>query len=228
MKRVLISGGSSGIGEALVQLFKLKNFDVISLDKEKPSSPVRGVNYEIGSISDEQFVQKVVKKYDSIDLLINNAAVQFVAPLKEQSVSQIKEVIDTNAFGTLLLTKLCLEKMHHGLIINIGSVHSTLIRTKKIPYDFTKAGIRMFTKELALELEEEQTRVIGVEFGAVKTPMNSNFINTDELKSALSKQTIPHLLTPKECAELIYQLTTDTFQYMNGSILVYDCGRSLK
>lgn len=228
MKTAVITGGNKGIGEALVKIFNDNGYQVISFDLEKPIEPIKGVIYEVVDIKDNKLVNEVANKYQKIDVLVNNAAAQFIAPLKEQSYEHIKEMIDTNVMGTINVTKAFLDSVKGGLIINIGSVHSSVVRRNKIPYDVSKAALNMLTKELALELEEDNTRVIGVEFGAVKTPMNNNFENEKELKAALDKQVIKHLLTSEECAEMIYALTTKPFRYMNGSIVVYDCGRSLK
>ena len=228
MKTVVITGGSQGIGEALVKEFNKKNYQVVCFDIAKPNNPISNVIYEVVDIRDDKKVNDVAKKYPHIDVLVNNAAKQYIAPLKELKSDEIKEMIEVNALGTVNVSKAFLKAIKGGLIINVGSVHSSVVRKNKIPYDMSKAAINMFTKELALELEEDNTRVIGVEFGAVKTPMNNNFDNKEELEAALSKQVIKHLLTSEECAEMIYALTTDAFKYMNGSIVTYDCGRSLK
>lgn len=228
MKTVVVTGGTQGIGEALVKEFNKNNYQVVCFDIARPNNPISNVVYEVVDIRDKKRVNEIASKYPYIDVLVNNAAKQYIAPLKELKNDEIKEMVEVNVLGTINVSKAFLKAIKGGLIINVGSVHSSVVRKNKIPYDMSKAALNMFTKELALELEEDQTRVICVEFGAVKTPMNSNFDNKQELESALNKQVIKHLLTSEECAEMIYALSTDAFKYMNGAIVTYDCGRSLK
>lgn len=228
MKYAVITGGSKGIGQSLVKYFSENGYRVLSLDIEEPMVKIPGVSYKVVDIKDENAIRQIAKSSLHVDVLINNAAVQYVKPLKDLEDEQIKAMLDTNIYGTLNITRAFIPFLNDGLIINVGSVHSETPRMEKIPYDMSKAALAIFTKEIALELSEQNTRAICVEFGAVKTPMNNNFEDEESLKAALSKQVIDHLMTSEECAELIYELTTDKFQYMNGQTVKYDCGRSLK
>ena len=227
-KQVVITGGNQGIGEALVKIFNDNDYQVISLDIDKPVQPFRGVIYEQVDIRDYDALLSIASKYENIDVLVNNAAKQYIAPLKEQDINNVKEMIDVNIMGTLNVTKAFLPKLNAGLIINIGSVHAENVRVNKIPYDMGKAALRMLTKELALELEKDQIRTLCVEFGAVKTPMNDNFENEEDLRKALDKQVIKHLLTSQECASMVFELTKEPFKYMDGNVIQLDCCRSLK
>ena len=228
MKYAVITGGSKGIGQSLVKRFSENGYKVLSLDIEEPSFKLPGVNYKTVDIKDENAIREIAKSSLHVDVLINNAAVQYVNPLKDLEDKQIRAMLDTNIYGTLNVTRAFIPFLNEGLIVNVGSVHSETPRTEKIPYDMSKAALSIFTKEIALELSEQNTRAICVEFGAVKTPMNDNFNDKDSLEKALSKQVINHLMTSEECAELIYELTTEKYQYMNGQTVKYDCGRSLK
>ena len=229
MKQVVITGGSNGIGESLVEVFAKHDYKVISIDITKPLNPLKGVIYEEIDLRDAESLKKFAKSCPKIHVLINNAARQYVKPFKDFSDEEIKEMIDVNILGTMNVTRAFLPNIsEEGLIINVGSVHSHVVRKNKIPYDMSKAALAMFTKELALELEEEKIRTLCVEFGAVETPMNNNFANKEELKVALEKQVINHLLTSEECAQAIFDLSGESFKYMNGSAVTIDCGRSLK
>ena len=228
MKYAVITGGSKGIGESLVKIFSQNGYKVLSLDIEEPVIKTPGVTYKTVDVRDSNAIRQLVKGSLHIDVLINNAAVQYVKPLKDLEDNQIKAMIDTNIYGTLNITRAYIPFLNDGLIVNVGSVHSETPRKEKIPYDMSKAAMSIFTKEIALELSEQNTRAICVEFGAVKTPMNNNFADKESLEKALSKQVIDHLMTSEECAEVIYELTTEKFKYMNGQTVKYDCGRSLK
>ena len=201
---------------------------MISLDIEKPLNKIPGVIYQQVDIRDFQAVQKIAFDSLHVDILINNAAMQHINSLKELKEQEIKDMLDTNILGTLNVTKAFIPLLKDSLIINIGSVHSETPRTDKIPYDMSKAALSIFTKEIALELAEQGTRAICVEFGAVQTSMNNNFANENEKKEAISKQVIQHMMSTEECAKMVFELTTDKFAYMTGEVIKYDCGRSLK
>ena len=228
MKYAVITGGSKGIGQALVKYFSENGYKVLSLDIEEPMEKVPGVSYKVVDIRDEKAIRQIAKSSLHVDVLINNAAVQYVKPLKDLEDEEIKAMLDVNVYGTLNVTRAFIPFLNEGLIVNVGSVHSETPRTEKIPYDMSKAALSIFTKEIALELSEQNTRAICVEFGAVNTPMNNNFEDKASLEKALSKQVINHLMTSEECAEVIYDLTTEKYKYMNGQTLKYDCGRSIK
>ena len=228
MKYAVITGGSKGIGQALVKYFSENGYKVLSLDIEEPMEKVPGVSYKVVDIRDEKAIRQIAKSSLHVDVLINNAAVQYVKPLKDLEDEEIKAMLDVNVYGTLNVTRAFIPFLNEGLIVNVGSVHSETPRTEKIPYDMSKAALSIFTKEIALELSEQNTRAICIEFGAVNTPMNNNFEDKASLEKALSKQVINHLMTSEECAEVIYDLTTEKYKYMNGQTLKYDCGRSIK
>ena len=226
MKTVIITGGSSGIGASLARIFLSNNYKVIVIDVKENND--KNIVFEKADVCDFDVLEKLSSKYKDVDIIINNAAVQYVAPLKKLDNSKMKEMIDVNIIGVLNVTKAFIKNMKKGLIINVGSTHADVARVNKIPYDMSKSAMQIFTKELALELEEDGIRTLCVEFGAVKTPMNDNFEDKDKEKEAICKQTINHILTCDDCAKFIYALTLDEFKYMNGSIIKYDCGRSLK
>lgn len=228
MKHVVITGGSNGIGEALVSAFHEKGYKVIFIDKTAPRMVIPGVEYETIDIRDADRLNGLAQRFSKIDVLINNAAVQHVSLLSSYGQSDMEEMIDVNIKGTLNVTRAFLPHLGDGLIINIGSVHSSVPRTKKIPYDMSKAALVILTKETALELEAQNTRAICVEFGAVRTPMNDDFKDEQAAKEAVGKQVIKHLMTSGECARMVFELTTDQFKYLNGLVIRYDCGRSVK
>ena len=228
-KLVVITGGSSGIGESLVLVFSKAGYEVVSIDIKKPRYEISGVNYIQADITSYEHMELIAKTFSGVDVLINNAAVQFVSPLLNVKNEDIKSTIDVNILGTINVTKAFALQMHDSLVINVGSVHSTLPRKNKIAYDMSKAAMNIFTKEIALELAPKNIRSICVEFGAVDTPMNKEFDENEEIKNeAIDKQVIKHLLSSEECAQAILGLTKDEFKYLNGAIIKYDCGRSIK
>lgn len=227
MKKIVITGGAGGIGLAIAKLFKQKGFEVFTLDLKPLAEDVK-VKHHLVDINNLDKVINILKEIGHFDVLVNNAAVQIEKPFLECSNEEIASVLQTNLLGTILFTKEAFKFLNTGgQIINIGSIHGNLPRKNKISYDVSKAGLEMFTKELALELAPCY-RVNQVNFGAVLTPMNKG-LNTNDEAYALAKSKVPlnHIFISEDIAKVVYNITTDDFKYMTGSILVYDAGRSL-
>jgi len=228
MKKVLITGGANGIGQALCQIFKNNGYQVYTIDIKNQKHEDKDIHFQILDIRNQGLIEDYVKKIGNVDLLINNAAIQIEEPFINASFESIKNVIETNMIGTLAITKAIIPKINkNGLIINIGSIHGTIPRKNKMTYDMSKAALEMMTKELALELAPN-IRVNQLNIGATLTPMNQVFDKDQEkLEEAKNKVPMKHIFTAEEIAKVVYQLTDDVYQYMTGSIIVYDGGRSL-
>lgn len=228
MRKVLVTGGADGIGFAIVEKFHQQNYLVYSIDLKKPKTYLENVKNYLGDIRDEKIIEKIFKEIGPIDILVNNAATQTTTLFKETNLTNIKEVLNTNILGTVIFTKLTLPYIKEdGQIINIGSIHSDNTRTHKLTYDISKAALDSFTKTLALELAPK-IRVNQVSFGASYTPMNNSFnTNKKEMLEAKAKVPLKHIFEPKEIADVVYQITTNEFKYLTGSIIKYDAGRSL-
>lgn len=228
MKRVLITGGARGIGLALCKIFNENNYKVICLDKNYDDvEKIEGVIYYQCDVSSKNDVDNVIDKLEKIDILINNAAIQYIKPFLKTDYEDFYNVVNVNLIGNFNVTRACATKMNGGQIINVGSIHSSVPRINKIAYDATKAAINIMTKELALELHDKAIRVNCVEFGAVDTPMNKDTFEKNR-KEVEDSVLMKHIFESKEIAKVIYNFTLDDFKYMNGSVIVYDAGRSIK
>jgi NAD(P)-dependent dehydrogenase (short-subunit alcohol dehydrogenase family) len=227
MKTCLITGAARGIGYAIAKIFNEEGYKVFAVDKDPVvSSFPSSIIFEKIDVRDEEAVKALIEHLPKIDILINNAAIQYEKPYSQTSAKEFKNVVDTNLVGTFIVTKIVSSIMKKGLVINVGSVHSTLPRKNKMAYDASKAGLRILTQEFALELAIQGIRVNAIEFGAVDTPMNADSLKDNREKIA-ERVLMGHIFRPKEIATAIYRLASDDFQYMNGSIVVYDAGRSL-
>ena len=228
MKKVLITGGASGIGYALGEVYLKKGFEVYTIDMKKSDFIDSRIHFSIVDIKDIHAIEKYVNSLEQIDILINNAAIQIEEPFMKSSYESMKKVIDTNILGTLSITHQMIPKLSKDAqIINIGSIHGSIPRKNKMTYDMSKAALEMMTKELALELAPN-IRVNQLSIGATFTPMNQIFDHDEhKRKEAATKVPLQHIFTPEEIAQVVYELTTDTFRLMTGSIIIYDGGRSL-
>jgi NAD(P)-dependent dehydrogenase (short-subunit alcohol dehydrogenase family) len=181
MKTVLITGCSSGFGLATAQYFLDRDWKVIATmrtprdDVLPPSENLRVLALDV---TNPDSIAQAIQAAGPIDVLVNNAGIGLLGALEGTSLKMIREVFDTNVFGTMAVTQAVLPQFRQrkaGVIVNITS--STTL--KPLPllsvYTASKAAVNAFTESLALELEPFNIRVSLVIPGqAPETPFSKN------------------------------------------------------
>lgn len=228
-KNVIVTGGVLGIGKAIVDRLK-RNYHIIVIDK------LLGDNQEVDFFQCDlmdinaikETINQILLKYDHIHALINNAAMQIVEPFESVSIDHWDQTFFVNLRAPFFVSQWISQKMNHGdIIINISSVHGEKPRLSKMPYDISKAGMNLFTKELALALSPKGIRVNSVSCGATMTPLNDNFVDSNILNKTENKIPLGRVAQPEEIASLVCWLMTEEASYITGSIFTIDGGRSL-
>jgi short-subunit dehydrogenase len=209
---VWITGASSGIGKALATEFALNKSLVAASARSKDA--LRRLKKEINDskkeleifpldITNYNQLQETADKISAdykINCLINNAGATTFKLAIDNTIEEIKEVIDTNLYGSIYAIKSVLPKMieqKQGTIINIISVAAETVLTKSSIYAASKAGLQAYTKVLREELRENNIRIINVLPGATRTPIWPNHV--------LEKYS-ERMMSPAELAKLIYHI----------------------
>jgi len=203
-KVVLISGGSDGLGKAIAQKLSPDNQVVIlahNLTKLKATAEELGCDYVEAELTDfnsiQSAVDQVIAKHQKIDVLVNNAGTWVDGGLEENDPEKIKEVIDVNTTGTILLTKAVLPSLKSqksGLIINIISQDGLCAKKNRSVYHASKWAITGFTKCLQEDLSQENIKVTGVYPG---------LLNTSLFQKSGVQRDLSNSLDPAEVASLI-------------------------
>jgi NAD(P)-dependent dehydrogenase (short-subunit alcohol dehydrogenase family) len=186
-KIALVTGASSGIGQATAQLLAKAGYKVYGTSRRASDASAR--TFEMLSLdvtSDESVdaaVQKLMQVEGSIDLLVNNAGFG-VAPAgaEESSIEQARSIFDTNFFGIVRMTRAVVPHMRRkgaGRIINIGSVLGFLPMPYGALYAATKHAIEGYSESLDHELRTRGIRVSVIEPAYTKTPFDANFLEPD-------------------------------------------------
>jgi len=195
-KSVLITGADSGIGKAVALLFAQQGADIAVIyhtnkeDAEKTKSEIEVLGRKCiifqGDINDYEFCQKTVDEmitaFGGIDILINNAGVQFpsdnIENLKE---SNIRKTFDSNIVGMILLTKVVFPHLKEGSsIVNTTSAAAYQGHAELLDYSATKGAIVSFTRSLALQAKPKGIRINAVAPGPVATPLTKATFGEEE------------------------------------------------
>ena len=181
-KKVVITGGYRGIGFALVTKFLAEGFQVIATSRTGEIPVLNHPNLFVVTleITSEDSIQRAVSdiraKFQTIDLLINNAGVGLDLDQYHPEIDIIKSTFETNVFGLLQFTESCLDLIADGgTIFNISSVMGMLNRDIIVPnataYRMSKSAVNMYTKTLSARLQERKINVVSIHPGWVKTDM---------------------------------------------------------
>lgn len=161
--KALITGSSRGLGAEIAKEFARNGVDIIinynHSEKEayKLADSIKNVNVEVikCDISNEDEIKDMFRQIDSIDFLINNAAISDDCDIKEKTAMRFNRILHTNLTGTFLVTKYAIEKMNNGSIVNISSTNAIDTNyPESIDYDASKAGIISLTHNFSKYLPD--------------------------------------------------------------------------
>jgi 3-oxoacyl-[acyl-carrier protein] reductase len=205
-KKVLITGGSSGIGKATAKML-IQHGAIVSItgrDKEKlenVASEINAIPIHLDVSKYNSIAVKVLDAFHSmkgIDVLINNAGIGEFAKLEDVKINQFEKIFSTNVFGLTMLTQEVakfFKTQQHGSIINIGSSAATAGFPSGSVYCASKFALRGLTECWRHELRRENIRVMLINPSEVTTAFNN--------KKRLERDNEPKKLTPDEIAHAI-------------------------
>lgn len=179
----------------------------------------------------DNLVQSVMDQFGRIDILVNNAGViLWETPVLELKEDDWDTIIDINLKGNFLCCQAVARRMvdrKRGNIINITSIGASHAKRGAAPYNCSKAGARILTKVLALELASHNIRVNAIAPGWVRTDMNKAYRSTAEIERTLAGR-IPlgRLSEPEDVGKLAVFLASDSSSYITGQEITVDGGVS--
>ncbi len=221
-KRVVVTGGSSGIGEATVRRFRDEGAEVIVLARRPGPG---GIACDVG---DRGQIEQAFTLVGDLDVLVNNAGVSMRSPAADITPEQWDQVVATNLSGAFWAAqaagRLMLEG-RGGVILNTASTNALVGYRYYADYNATKAGLVALTRSLALEWAP-RVRVNAVCPGYVLTPMQAAEYTPEMLEAVDSRIPLGRHATPEEIAGLFAYLASDEAAYFTGSVIVMDGGET--
>jgi NAD(P)-dependent dehydrogenase (short-subunit alcohol dehydrogenase family) len=231
-RRVVVTGASSGIGEAVVRGFAAAGARVagISLDG---GSPVEGI-FVAGDTGDSDAVEalaaRVENEWGGIDVWVNNAARLMVKPFVETSDEEWHGLLHANLHGYFYGCRAAARRMlatGSGRIINVTSAARILAVPDFGAYIAAKGAIDALTRTLALELAPHAITVNTVAPGATDTPLNATAYTPEVRRNYEERIPMGRIGTPEEVADTILFLASDAARYVTGQELVVDGGLTI-
>lgn len=215
MKKVLITGGATGIGKATALLFKQKGYDVfITYNQSEPNFD--GITKIKCNLENENEIIELFNQIKSIDVLVNNAGISLIKQINDTTAEEYDKIMRINARSYFLCSREAVKlmlKSHSGAIVNVSSMWGQLGASCEIAYSMSKAAVIGLSRSLAQELAPSGITVNCVCPGIIDTRMNSMFE-----KSELEEEVpIGRLGTAEEVADAIYFLSQN--KYITSQIL---------
>lgn len=251
-KNILVTGATSGIGQAIAAYFATEGANVALNYRNDPQklddtkelidqmcSQVKGCGGRKlpveGDVSEESDIirmcNEVIEKLGSLDILINNAGIQTASASHEVDTADFDKIMSVNLRGAYLCAretiKHFLDRGNGGVIINVSSVHEIIPRPQYVSYSISKGGMENMTKTLALEYAPQGIRVNAIAPGATATPINSWAEDPQKRKEVESHIPMKRAGTPEEMAAVTAFLASDDAAYITGQTLFVDGGLTL-
>ncbi|MBY0503065.1 MAG: glucose 1-dehydrogenase [Bryobacteraceae bacterium] len=245
-KNVLITGASSGIGQAIAIRFAKEGANVAINYRGGPEQAEaasqmakdareggagREITIQADVAKEEQVVEmfrQVIEDFGSLDILVNNAGIQKVSATEDIDIADFDRVLGVNLRGAFLCSRQAirhfLERKAGGVILNNSSVHEIIPKPKYLPYSISKGGMENMTRSLALEYAGRGIRVNAVGPGAVVTPINSAWTSDAKARGEVESH-IPmgRAAEADEIASVFAFLASADASYITGQT-IFACG----
>ena len=226
MRNVIVTGGSRGIGAAVVRRFADNGDNVVFLYRSDDKAAARvGIPCVKGDISDPQEVKRMITRaadyLGGIDVLVNNAGIAQSALVTDISDPDYMNMINTDLSGTFYCCRQAIPyflRNHSGAIVNISSMWGEVGASMEVHYSAAKAGVIGLTKALAKELGPSGVRVNCVAPGMIDTDMNRTY-SPEDIQAVVDETPLMRIGKPEDVAEAVFFLASDKASFITGQVL---------
>lgn len=226
-KVAIVTGASGEIGEKILELLAINNFQVIGVYNNSFNNMIetqkklmtKNIEIDIfkADLTKRTDVQNLIKfvlsKYNKIDVLINNAGISEFKLFTDVTDEDWNKIINTNLYSAFCVTQEAVKNMLNnksGCIINISSIWGLVGSSCESIYSISKAGLDAMTKSLAKELGPSNIRVNSIAPGFIDTKINSN-LSAEDIENIKNETPLQKLGTPSDIAKCLLWLVNDNF-----------------
>ena len=235
-KVALVTGASSGIGEAIARRFAAEGYRVLTAQR-RPSPVGETIALSLlDADAADRVSAEVVARAGRLDVLVNNAGVMLEGTVQESSLTDWDTQMQLNLTVPFALSRALMPLLHasQGNIVNISSVEASASNPRHPAYSASKAGLNGLTRAIAVDEGPKGVRCNPVAPGWIDTPLNIDFINALTGDTAAFHQGLKAIHPvgrtgrPEEVASLVYWLASEDAGFMTGQIMTIDGGRTAK
>lgn len=241
-RTAIVTGGGSGLGLAIAKKFVESGIETViagrDQDKlEKAKSQLGELCYpvqcDLTDLSNiPSFVNGVIARFGSIDVLVNNAGINMKKEFIEVADEDFQRILTTNVCAVFSLSREVVKQMlkqGYGSIINISSMAAQYGLPKVIAYSASKSAIDGMTRAMAVELSPQGIRVNAIAPGFIETDMTATALNSDpeRKQKVFSRTPMGYMGKPDDIGEAALFLASDASKYITGVILPVDGGNSI-
>jgi NAD(P)-dependent dehydrogenase (short-subunit alcohol dehydrogenase family) len=234
-KKVVITGGCSGIGKSIALTFLVQGAEVHVIDLKPALEPLPAeITLHLADITNIESVQAIANNIGSIDILVNNAGIPQIGNLENTGPSDFQNIFDVNVKGAYHCMYAFIPgmiKQKSGVILNMASVAASVGIPDRFGYSMTKGAIKSMTQSVAKDYIHQGIRCNCISPGRVHTPFVDGFIaknypdNQAEMFAKLSAtQPIGRMAQPQEIAHLALYLCSDEAAFITGCDYPIDGG----
>jgi 3-oxoacyl-[acyl-carrier protein] reductase len=244
-KSVLITGGASGIGEATAARFLAEGAHVLVMDASSENiaaaqrrlDPVAraaggALSMAAGDVTDPDDVETTVRRaldlFGRLDVLINNAGIDYLEPFLEIPLDRWDRIMAVNLRGMFLVGQRVAREMareRQGVIVLTSSTNGLVGEDRQAHYNASKGGVTLLTKSMAIELGPYNVRVNAVCPGYIVTPLAEALDSPEEMARYAATLPLGRLGTPEEVASVFAFLASDDAAFITGETIVIDGGQ---
>lgn len=236
-KTAVITGGSSGIGQAIASKFLDEGAKVFNLDLRETSIEHEQLHFFQCDVSDQAQVSgfiNLITQNASINILVNNAGISHIGNIEETSEEDLQRLFDINVKGVVNCSKACIKEMKkngHGVILNIASIGALVGLKDRFAYSMSKGAVLAMTYSIARDYLEYDIRCNSISPARIHTPFVDGFLKKnypgreqEEFKKLEKTQPIGRMGKPEEVAELACFLCSDKAKFITGTDYPVDGG----
>lgn len=237
-KVVVVTGGTRGIGDAIVEKFQREGSTVVALGRSAPDSARPGVRYLRADVSVEADVEAAFEDVDGtegrVDVVVNNAGIQRVGLVGNLAVADWDAVVGTNLRGAFLVSAEAMPRMTRqgtgGAIVNIASTAAFVGMPGRGAYCAAKAGLLGLTRAMAIEGATAGVRVNAVAPGFTRSEFIESRLADGSLREEWMLERVPmrRIAEPKEIAAVVAAVASPAFSFVTGQSILADGGWSIQ